>query len=295
MNMRRLMGGKFCPRGPATSIALGPAILLLLGAVGVSYSQTGAVTMTTAIVPKAGGGTDVINTVHNFSSVPITAWIFAKKAKQGNGMAYTIEDGVVSDDMRQIEVGGERKIWSSLGANPSTDRSILVTALFADGSTFGNADWARVIVLRRQYAFRVDQTAISDLQAVRNMAQSEMIQFLDASEASQISAAKAARQRSALYAAGLPADDQQREMFEERNGELRAANIQAVADDEWRTLISNYYREIKGTLATPSPLGATAEARSQTLLGWYSDRLQRLTESHPPLFSAAMPAPGRGK
>jgi hypothetical protein len=107
----------------------------------------------TATIVQTGVPPKVSYAIHNDSSVTITAWITMSKSAR-TGASYEIAEGFASPK------GGVAP-----GGQTDVEFGKIVTALFADGSIWGDAEWAKLFKLRRQYQFEVLGDAIADLEA----------------------------------------------------------------------------------------------------------------------------------
>ena len=241
---------------------------------GLMYGQTAAVTMTTGRPCQ----TKLVlrplrNTIHNSSSVPVAAWVistkFRKPGRAGNG-SYSVEDYAISG--YEITPGGQATLAWGLAADSDDVESRLVAGLFEDGSTFGDPEWAKLVLLCRKNAFRTLSAVIADLEAVKNMPQPQMIEYLDASRHKQEAGELALRDASSAVAIRLPANDlQSRDLFVERSPQLKAANVQSAADSDGLNRISgSYYSNVETDLGDKGSLRGSPQDKVRQLIGHYS-------------------------
>lgn len=171
-----------------------------------AYCQIPAVTLVqTGSAPKAA------YTIHNDSSVAITAFIVRSK-ERGNG--YELRDGFMQAN-GALPPGGHDTIGFG----------VLVTVVYADGSTGGDAEWARLFQLRRQYQFEALADAMAELEAG--------MQRHDPNLANTLETLRKERKKAALDGASRSLTE---DLFEGNTPEQTAANIQTLADD-WRIMM----------------------------------------------------------
>ena len=178
----------------------------------------------TATIVQTGVPPKVSYAIHNDSSVPITACIVMPESGRAGAGSETV-DGFMSA-RGAVPPGGQADV--SFGK--------IVTALFADGSVWGDVEWAKLFKLRRQYQFAALGDAISDLEAG--------VRSHDPDLAGRMDAVRKRRKSVAAELVGSRTAD----LFAESTAGGKAANIQALAN-EWRvTAIDMAYRDITGTL-----------------------------------------------
>ncbi len=197
------------------------------------------------MIVQTGVPPKVTYAIRNDSSVPITAYIVMPKSAV-NGAGSETVDGFMSAS-------------GAVAPGKQTDVSFgkIVTALFADGSVWGDMEWAKLFKLRRQYQFEVLGDAIADLE--------ERARLHDPDLAATLNTVRKKRKSQASEPIGSRTAD----LFEESTAEGKAANIQALAS-EWRvTAIDMAYGDIVHSLEArpPEQGGSVPEAeRIQRLL-----------------------------
>jgi hypothetical protein len=235
-----------------------PAIVgFSLALAALAYGQA-----PTAMIVQTGIPPKVIYAIHNDSSVAITAYIVMSKSGV-NGAGSEIVDGFTSAN-GAVAPGGQTTVYGGK----------IVTALFADGSVWGDAEWAKLFKLRRQYQFEVLGDAIADLEAG--------VRLHDPDLAATLTAARKKRKRQAAELVGARTED----LFEESTAEGKAANIQTLAN-EWRvTAIDMAYGDIVHSLESrpPEKGGNVPEAeRVQRLLDKFHHTRDQLIAAQPEL------------
>jgi len=151
----------------------------------------------------------------------------------------------------------------------------IVTALFADGSIWGNTEWAKLFKLRRQYQFEVLGEAMAELDAGMRRHDPDLANTLETVRKKRKRAASDVASRS------LTAD-----LFEGNTPEQTAGNIQTLADD-WRIMtIDSAYGDITRALEGQphDPKGDAAQAeRVQRVLDKFRHKRDQLIAAQPEL------------
>jgi hypothetical protein len=227
----------------------------------LAYGQAPAATIVeTGVPPK------VSYAIHNDSSVTITAWIVMSKSAR-TGARYEISEGFAS-----------AKGGVAPGAQADVEFGKIVTALFADGSIWGDTEWAKLFQLRRQYQFEVLGDAIADLEAAARVPGPDLAVRMDA--------VRKRRKRVATDLANLAAQGGTQDLFEEKTTEQKAAHVQQLAI-EWRVLATDMaYGDIVHSLEArpPEKGGNVPEAeRIQRLLDKFNHTRDQLVAAQPEL------------
>jgi hypothetical protein len=259
--------------------------LALIIVLGSGAAQAQLLTMTTSAVPAPPGPPALVNTVHNYAPSPVTAWIVGVKFKKPGLLAggYTFSDSLTSH-VREISPGGGSRVSPSHSGDPNDFDFRLVAAVFADGSTFGDPQWARALILRRKKAYQIFEGLLSDLSAIRDMSSAaEMRQYLDTTRQRHLSEATTNRNASNATANLRTTDGSSRDIFEEKTSELKVANARTAADNEGVNLVSSYYNQVLAVIDDSRPSLPSLDIRLQGLIRDYSDMIGRLTESKPSL------------
>jgi hypothetical protein len=235
-----------------------PAIVgFTLALAALAYGQ-----VPTAMIVQSGVPPKIKYAIRNDSSVAITAFIvMAKSGMTGGG--YGIEDGFAS-----------AKGAVAPGSQEDVSFGKIVTALFADGSIWGDAEWAKLFKLRHQYQFEALGDAIADLEAA--------VRLHDPDLAKTLNTVRKKRKGQAAELVGSRTAD----LFEESTAEAKAANIQVLAS-EWRvTSIDMVYRDIIDTLEIrpPEKGGDVPETeRVQRLIDKFHHTRDQLVAAQPEL------------
>jgi hypothetical protein len=278
------------------------AIVIACSAAGVVlvYGQASTAVLTITDGPLVDGRQMIRKTIHNQSPVPLTAYIVTAKVIQKAGILDVHKfqlDSVTDGEDKAIPAGGDGVVSPSLAEDPTNFKYRLVTALFSDGSAFGDQAWARLFVLRRRYAVQALASVIADLEVGKKMTGPDLLKQVEASRLKLVGAQKATAANSAMAADRLPHTGRLRELFEETTPELKAANIQAEADQSLTSLTERYYREAAAVLA-PTPPGLWTnlpqEERVQRMIDRFTSDQRRVTESKPTLLDDG-PLPGAVK
>lgn len=269
--------------------------LLFANCVAIANAQTSMLTMTTSWAPESSNGMPPVatNTIHNYSDVPLTAWLIMRKVKTKVDwfeMGYVENDSVLRPTNRAIAAGGEGT-GDQHGGDPANVEFRLVAGIFADGSVYGDTAWAQYLVQRRRDGLQIAESIISDLAALRTLPQSGRAAFLEASKKRQLAAAKARQDETGAAARSLAAGGT-RDTFEEKTQELKDANAADAAASHWVGEIANQYDKLINWISaadgTPSP-----EVKLDLTAKSYQETIQRLTESRPLLVGSSIPGAPR--
>ena len=182
----------------------------------------------TAAIVQTGIPPKIAYAIHNDSSVTITAYIVASMSANGG---YGIADGFTSANGA---VAPGKQMDVSFGR--------IIAALFADGSIWGDKEWAKLFKLRRQYQFEVLGDAIADLEAAVRLHDPDLAKTLNA-----------VRKKRKSLATDLAARSGTQDLFEEKTAQQKAANIQQLAN-EWRVTATDMaYGDIVHSLELRPP------------------------------------------
>ena len=132
------------------------AIVIACSASGVAlvYGQASTAVLTITDGRLVDGRQMIRKIIHNQSPMPLTAYIVTAKVIQKVGILDMQKfqlDSVTDGEDKEIPAGGDGTVSPSMAEDPANFKYRLVTALFSDGSAFGDQAWARLFVLRRRY------------------------------------------------------------------------------------------------------------------------------------------------
>ena len=253
------------------------------------YGQANTALLTTRIGPLTNGRPRIDTILHNQSSVPLTAYIVLEKVTGREFPRTPITDSVTDGELKEIPAGGEGVVQPSFAEDPANVKYRIVTALFGNGSVFGDEAWARLFILRRRYAVQALEVVIAELEAGKHMTGTDLLQQLEASRLRLVSVQKATAQASTVAASRLLPASRTRDRFEETTPELKAANIQAEADEGLVHFTDRYHREAAAVLALSPPglwTNLPQEERVQHMIDKFTADRKRVIESKPALLDA---------
>jgi hypothetical protein len=178
---------------------------------------------------------------------------------------------------------------SSAVDNPEDYDAVLVTCLFADGSACGDPEWARMLVLRRQYELQTLGHMLADLKAGLGLPEAQLADSLEASRAKQTAEAQENAEDKVKEFSSLPGPPAL-VPFEEPNPARKAASIRSMAAQQYQRLIDRCYKFATGALsranATSVRLSPNGQAvrPAEVLIARYSSEQEMLLESKPALL-----------
>jgi hypothetical protein len=143
-------------RLPETSMKILATVLYVLSAVTIVPSAKCGQSLTSEqlrfqIEIQAAGEGRPRYTVTNLTGKAVTACVFQlSSSSQSNGKSKTVWDAVLQDEL-PIEPGGNiSQYLSHVVGGPLPDKIEVVAGVWADGETFGNSDWVKVILENRE-------------------------------------------------------------------------------------------------------------------------------------------------
>ena len=256
--------------------------LLLAGVTALSAQPMARLTI--AATPDGKG---VMAKVHNDSAVPITAFLVSGLS------GWHTEDAVTDTQFPYKEIPPGRDGGAGSPGSPDEAHIQLRAALFADGSSFGDPDWADCLINGRRDALREVDAATADLTAGTGLPLQQLIAALTAAQSREQVPAKAAVLANGQEAARLSPDGSP-DLFRETSPAQKKANSLRVQADIWSNHIVYCYGYLISALKKLPPDASPADvaARVSTLAQSLNDEREAFVHLSGPDISYPTTEPG---
>jgi hypothetical protein len=225
------------------------------------------------VTPNPTGRSKV--TIVNHAPSALTAYlaIWTLTDQRPGHFVSTIRDSFLQTTFSPVPTGGSTILQVG---DPNVDPHFrIVAALFADGSTYGDPDWARMLVGRRALYVQATENVLKELQTAlgQNTPQPELAQQLYESQESQI-------RQLAVYLPVPGADPQQ--IYNEPTQAMKDANIRVQTGINRRVAVNSVYTPIVGGVRrAPTIPGVSLRQVLQDLIDRLNQQKAGLLNSKP--------------
>ena len=226
-------------------------------------------------------------TFRNTASSDAVAWLLVAQRTSSDPKALQFRtEWNDTTFVRQLKpiAPGEEGLASPLAVtgDNASNQFRLVAVLYADGSSQGDPNWARMVILLRQQRFELISAVIQDLSGAASVGSTDALALLERSKTDRLTAARLHEREVAAKLSRLTTDGDR--AFQEVTPEAREANLIFFEARQMSSLVSSMYTSAESAVRMNPDSKRTVQETIELANQYFRSELHKLSESRPALF-----------